>query len=198
MVISIIREYGAYGHSVARKLSEALQIPYYDIDISRLAAKVSGYSEEDVAREGETLSGGRNFINRFLSTSAYNSSYDAIFQAQREIILEKAKEPCIMVGRCSNVILREAGIDSFNIFLYADLDKRRARAEEIIPEEYKGDVDTYLERADHWRKTYYRAYTGHEMGDYHDSDISVDVGRLGLERTVRLLAAIAKSLLEDS
>ncbi len=198
MVISIIREYGAYGHSVARKLSEALRIPYYDIDISRLAAKVSGYSEEDVAREGETLSGGRNFINRFLSTSAYNSSYDAIFQAQREIILEKAKEPCIMVGRCSNVILREAGIDSFNIFLYADLDKRRARAEEIIPEEYKGDVDTYLERADHWRKTYYRAYTGHEMGDYHDSDISVDVGRLGLERTVRLLAAIAKSLLEDS
>lgn len=195
MVITISREYGAYGHSTAKALSEALGIPYYDIDIMRMAAKLSGYSEEDVSREGEALSGGRRFINNFLSTSTSINSYDAIFQAQRDVILEKAKEPCIMVGRCSNIILREAGVDSFDIFLHADVEKRKARAEEIVTAEEKKDLDRFMDRADHWRKTYYRAYTGRELGAYRDYDISIDIGRLGFDKTVELLTGLLKDML---
>ena len=51
----------------------------------------------------------------------------------------------------------------------------------------KADVDKYIERCDHWRKTYYRVYTGHEMGNYHDYDIIIDVGRIGVEKTLDLL-----------
>ena len=100
MVITISREYGAYGRSVAKALSKRLGIEYYDVDFVRMTAQKSGYSEEDVSREGELLSAGSRFINSFLSTSAYNSSYDEIFQAQRQVVLELAKNPCIMVGRC--------------------------------------------------------------------------------------------------
>lgn len=195
MVITISREYGAYGHSMAKALSEALGVPYYDIDIMRMAAKLSGYSEEDVAREGEALSGGRRFINNFLSTSTSINSYDAIFQAQRDVILEKAKEPCIMVGRCSNIILREAGVDSFDIFLHADVEKRKERAEEIVSAEEKQDLDRYMDRADHWRKTYYRAYTGRELGAYRDYDISIDIGRLGFDKTAKLLTGLLKDMM---
>ena len=167
MVITISREYGAYGRSVAKALSARLGIEYYDVDLSQ----------------------GSRFINAFLSTSAYNSSYDAIFQAQREVILELAKKPCIMVGRCSNIILREAGVKTFDVFLHADHAFRRAHALEL--NEYgKADVDKYIERCDHWRKTYYRAYTGHEMGDYHDYDLSIDVGKIGPEKTVDLLVSL--------
>ena len=63
MVITISREYAAYGRSVAKGLSEALGIEYYDVDVIRRTAKVSGYSEEDVTREGEYISNSRQFIN---------------------------------------------------------------------------------------------------------------------------------------
>ncbi len=195
MVITISREYGAYGRSVAKALAYKLGIKYYDVDFIRMTAKKSGYSEEDVTREGETLSKGSKFINAFLSTSAYNSSYDEIFLAQREVILDLAKTPCIMVGRCSNIILREAGVETFDVFLHADHAFRREHALEL--DEYgKMDVDKYMDRCDHWRKTYYRAYTGHDMGDYHDYNISIDVGKIGFERTVELLAGLLSDVKE--
>lgn len=191
MIITISREYGAYGRSVAKALSQNLGIEYYDVDFVRMTAKKSGYSEEDVSREGESLSTGSRFINSFLTTSAYNSSYDEIFQAQREVILEMAKKPCIMVGRCSNIILREAGVETFDVFLHADSAFRREHALEL--NEYgRMDVDRYMDRCDHWRKTYYRAYTGHDMGDYHDYDLSIDVGKIGFEKTVALLTDLLK------
>ncbi len=192
MVITISREYGAYGRSVAKALSSRLGIEYYDVDFVRMTAKVSGYSEEDVSREGEDMSEGRRFVNHFLSTQAYNSSYDAIFQAQREVILDLAKKPCIIVGRCSNYILREEGLPSFDIFLYADIKDRKARAEEL--KEYgKMDVEKYIEKRDHWRKTYYRAYTGREMGEYKDYDISLNIGKIGVDNCINLLTNLLKN-----
>ena len=195
MVITISREYGAYGRSVAKALSQKLGIEFYDVDFIRMTAKKSGYSEADVTREGESLSKGSKFINSFLSTSAYNSSYDEIFLAQKEVILELAKKPCIMVGRCSNIILREAGVKSFDIFLHADRAFRRAHALEL--NEYgKMDVDRYIDRCDHWRKTYYRAYTGHDMGDYHDYDLTIDVGKIGPEKVVELVVGLVGDMKE--
>ena len=195
MVITISREYGAYGRSVAKALSQKLGIEFYDVDFIRMTAEKSGYSEEDVTREGESLSKGSKFINSFLSTSAYNSSYDEIFLAQKEVILELAKKPCIMVGRCSNIILRESGVKSFDIFLHADRAFRREHAMEL--NEYgKMDVDRYIDRCDHWRKTYYRAYTGHDMGDYHDYDLTIDVGKIRPEKVVELVVGLVGDMKE--
>jgi cytidylate kinase len=191
MIITISREYGAGGRTVARGLAQELGIEYYDIDFVRMTAKLSGYSEDDIRREGEDMSGGRKFINQFLSTNAYNSSYDAIFEAQREVILDLAKKPCIIVGRCSNMILREEGIDSFDIFLYADLEHRRKRALELN-ENGKMDIDKYIARRDRLRNTYYHAYTGHLMGDARDYNICLDTGKIGMDECVVILAQLLK------
>ncbi len=187
MIITISREYGAGGRTVARGLSEKLGLEFYDIDFVRMTAKLSGYSEEDVKREGEDMSDGRKFINQFLSTNIYNSSYDAIFEAQREVILDLAKKPGIIVGRCSNIILREEGIPSFSVFLYADIEHRRKRALELN-ENGKTDIDKYIEKRDRWRNTYYHAYTGHEMGDARDYNICLDTGSIGVQRCIDILA----------
>ena len=197
MVITISREYAAYGSTVARSLSQRLGIEYYDEDFIRMTSKMSGYSEEDVSREGESMSSGDKFINSFLSTTAYNSSYDEIFLAQKKVILELAKkEPCIMVGRCSNIIRRESGIRSFDVFLHADHAFRRSHALDL-KENGKMEIDRYIDRCDHWRKTYYHAYTGYEMGDYRNYDISIDIGRLGVEKTVDLLESLTKDRIGD-
>ena len=125
-VITISREFGAGGHSIARVVSERLGIPYYDRDFAKQAAARSGYSQEDIDREGENLSRSARLLDNILNNSAgYFSSHDAIYQAQKELILQfAAEQDCIIIGRCSNLILRNAGIPSLDIFLHADVNLR--------------------------------------------------------------------------
>ena len=102
-VITISREFGAGGHSIARVVSERLGIPYYDRDFAKQAAARSGYSQEDIDREGENLSRSARLLDNILNNSAgYFSSHDAIYQAQKELILQfAAEQDCIIIGRCS-------------------------------------------------------------------------------------------------
>lgn len=192
-VITISRQYGAGGHSVAKGLSERLGLKYYDYDFVRLTAKVSGYSEDEVKREGEDLGSGTKFLNSFFTTAAFSNPYHEIFQAEKAVILGLAEHPCILVGRCSNMILRDAGIPSFDIFLSADRAFRLKRAAEL-GDNGSADLDKYVEKRDHWRDTYYRAYTGHELGKAEDYHLCLDVSRFGVDRCVELIAHMAEEL----
>ena len=130
-VITISREYAAYGRTIAKGLSERLGIPFYDKDFVKETAKISGYSEEEVNEEGETISPAGSIMNSILNNAApYTSSHDSIFNAEKELILKLSEKPCIIVGRCADQVLRQAGIDCFSIFLYADLDFRIKRSKE--------------------------------------------------------------------
>ncbi len=189
-VITISREYAAGGSTVAKGLSEKLSIPWYDRDFIRLTAKSSGYSEDDISAEGEELSYGAKILDMLLNNAApYVSSHDAIYKAQKEAIMELAETPCIIVGRCANVILREAGVDTFDIFLYADKEIRIKRAAELVKDP---DIDAvkYLEHKDTLRETYYKKYTGRELGLYHDYNICLDTGRIDYEKAIEFLADI--------
>ena len=195
MVITISREFGAGGRSIAKRLSEELGIPYYDKDIVTKAAEKSGYTKEEIEREGEDISRASHVLGGFLSFGAaagYNNQYDEIFRAQAKTILEFAQEPCIIIGRCADSILREAGIDSFNIFLYADLEHRVKRIEERDGE-VGAKVRKMVDKRDQQRREYYKIYTGSELGDYHNYDISLDTGVLGYEKVVEILLSILKS-----
>ena len=189
-VITISRQYAAYGSTIARKLSERLGIPFYDKDFQKRAALESGYGEDEVAREGEEISRGSMFLNTVLNNSAaYTSSHDEINRAQRKLILELAREhPCIIIGRCSDYTLKQAGIDVFRVFLHADLKSRKAHAKELGG--YTGDVLKYIAHRDQLRENYCKQYTGHVMGDSRHYEISLDVGAIGIETCVDVLAKI--------
>ena len=192
MIITISREYGALGHTIAGALSERLGIMYYDKDFVKMTAELSGYSVEDVEREGEDMSGATRWMNSFLDgMSSYTSSYDRIYEAQRALVLELAKKPGIIVGRCANIILKEEGVPSFNIFLYADKAHKLQRALEI--KEYgNSDPEKYLEKRDHLRRIHYKTYTGHEFGDFRDYNICLDTGAIGKDKCVDILVEILK------
>lgn len=193
-IITISREYGAGGRSIAKGLSDLLGIPFYDRDFVKKTAAQSGYSVEDIEKEGENMSHAGKLMNDFLNNAiSYTSSHDGIYQAQKATILDLAAEDCIIIGRCSNIILREAGIPSFDIFLHADLLHRMKRAAELNENEDQTlDLKKYVEKRDDLRETYYKSYTGHVMGDYHDYDISLDTGALGYDTCIRLLAPLIK------
>ena len=192
-VITIGREYCAYGRSVAAKLEEQLGIKYYDKDFVNKIIIESGFPEETVEKENERMSGGAKFWEDLLSaTATYSSSYDRIFEAQKQVVIDLAKEPCILVGRAAGNILREAGINSFNIYLYADIETRVKRCAELNPELKPSQMEKYVRKIDSDRQTYYKRYTGTDLDDPHNYNICLDVGTLGLDQTVETILALVR------
>lgn len=193
-VITISREFGAGGRSVAGGLSDMLGVKWYDHDFTKIIAKESGYSEEEVKKEGEELSSSERFLDKILNNSmAYTSSFDAIYEAQKEMILKLSSsgEPCIIVGRCANVILKNAGIPSFDVFLYADKDVRIERAKTIKPEGIK-DYKKYVEKRDAMRENYYKEYAGEDMNRALDYNICLDTGVISYDTCIEILANIVR------
>lgn len=186
-VITINREYGAGGRALASVLSKELDIPYYDADFVLKTMEESGFDKEDVEREGEEMSRPSQILNDLLNgTVSYNSSHDAIFKAEKQVVLKLAENPCIMVGRCANHILSEAGIDTVSIYLHAPADMRLKRTLEL--KEY-GDMkpEKYMEERDSKRRTFYRYYTGRELTDASGYTFCFDVGKTGIPRCAQII-----------
>lgn len=189
-VITISREYGALGRTLAANLSERLGIPYYDKDFVRKTAEQSGYDVDEVTHEGEELKPSSRVLNSILNSAvSYSSSHDAIFKAQKKVVLELAESPCIIVGRCADAILHKAGIDAFSIYLYADVKHRIKRAEELA-ENGTTSIEKYIEKRDVLRKTYYKQYTGREMGNANNYTICFDTGRINIDTCADIIIEI--------
>lgn len=187
-IITIGREYGSGGTSIAKRISEKMGIPWFDRDFARITAEESGYSIDEVLTEGEEISDFSSMLDDLLNNAtSYTSSFDAIFKAQKEALLNLPR-PCIVIGRCSNLLCREAGIKSFDIFIHADIDKRIERIKELT-----GDTKIdrkHMEAKDHKRENYYKKYTHHDMGAYKDYNLCLDTGVIGYDKSADIITSI--------
>ena len=117
-IINIGCEYGSGGPDIGRMISESLGIPFYDRDlvdqvveklgVDRDLVEKADSGEENVKYEFDTTFGPRyaNLTNRVIYT-------------QFEVIHKlAAKSSCVIIGRCSNYILKDRD-DCLNIFVYA-------------------------------------------------------------------------------
>jgi cytidylate kinase len=132
-IITISREYGAGGHSIGTQVAKELGIPFYDRDIVRETAKASGFDIELIEREGESESFADSILKNLFTVpgSYYNDTREAIYEVQKAIILRLAKQgPCVILGRCADHILKEAGIDAINVFIHANELHRGSRVTE--------------------------------------------------------------------
>ncbi len=190
-IVAIEREYGAGGHTVGKALADALGVEIYDKDIIRKAAASSGIEQEQLAAEEERLGGGTSFINHIIPI-AYDVK-DVVFEHERKVILDFAAEgPCVLLGRAAGVLLREAGIPVVTVFLHADLEKRIARASELLGITDHDDLVAAVRKIDKQRRSYFEYYTDHRWGDVHDYDLCLDYGALGAERCVELICKLAQ------
>lgn len=133
-IITISRQYGSGGRYIGRKLAEALDIPFYDKEIILRSAEESGISREVFEQLEEKPT------NSLLYTLSLNAGLlrggtgapelplsDRVFLVQSEIIRKMADQgPCVIVGRCSEYILRDRK-DCIKVFLYSTMDDRIAR-----------------------------------------------------------------------
>lgn len=195
-VITISREFGSGGHTIGEQVAKTLEIPFYDGEIVNRVALESGYAKELIEEQGETTSSANKWFDISAASAMYfQSPQDEIFLAQRKVILEAAESgPCVIVGRCSDYILRNAEIPCLNVLIHSDLEHRIKRILERYGDITNVDVKKRIHKKDKQRRTYYRYYTDQHWGVYSNYDLALDSGSLGEETCIHLICELAKNM----
>ena len=192
-VITIARQYGSGGRTVGEMLAKKLGIGYYDKDIIRMASEDSGIHETLFGRVDEYSSAkkplfGKNGIysgELIPPQSKDFTSDENLFNFQAKIIRELAeKESCVIIGRCSDVIVE----DAFRIFICSSFKKRVERIQglEKEPEDLK-KLESRIRAVDAKRRDYYQYYSGNEWGNPRNYHLSLNSGKLGIEKCVDMI-----------
>lgn len=189
-VITFTRQFGSLGRQVAQKVSEQLGIEYYDRDIVEEAARKMNLPSSAVTEVEESVKTG--FFNmQYPLGLGTTKMQDKVFEIQKELINEIAeKESCIMVGRCSDYILRDHP-KSLHIYLYASYEERVVNCVNSLymtPDEAR----KMIKSVDAARASYHKHYAGYLPGDKNHYHLQFNTALLGVDGTAEVIAEIAK------
>ena len=175
-VITISRQFGSMGRSIARELSEILGIEFLDRDIVEATAKRMGLPVSVISDEEESMKS-TFFRRQYPLGMGISSLKDEIFLTQKNIIRDfAAKGSCIIVGRCADYILEDIP-NHLNVYVYAP---DEARLKNCV------DVDAA-------RNRYHKAYIPGWQSVFDHKDLMIDSSRFGIDGTAKILADIVKN-----
>ena len=203
IIITIARQYGSGGREIGEKVAKELGIPIYDKEIITNAATKGNLNEEVIQAADEsaansllyTLAMGSNVLGTTMHFGYKMPLNDKLFILQSELIKEYAKESCVIIGRCSDYVLRNHE-NVFRIFIYGDLEHRCARVSERHPELKSSQIIDVINKTDKRRASYYNFYTGNKGGKYDNYDIAINSSTLGIDGTAHIISACAKKIME--
>lgn len=188
-IITIARQYGSGGRIIGKKLSELLEIPFYDKELIDIAAKQSGMSEEVFAKADERASSSLLYslvMGSYSSVANNMPINDKLFLLQADIIKEAAKKgPFVIVGRCADYVLRDEP-NVLKLFLQAPRDVRIRRAVDEYGEDASKAADI-VNKKDKQRGNYYNFYSNKKWGDMQNYDLILDTHTFGLQGTVDIV-----------
>ncbi len=196
MVITIGREFGSGGKYIGEKLAEELGIKLYDKEILNKAADEMGIDLEVLESIDEkqeqsfwyTYAMGMYSSQESIESLNEVPSNEKLFIEQAKIIEELAeKEDCIIIGRCSNIILRNKP-NVLNIFVYAsDMNFKINRKMKYGKFKDIYEAEKMIETTDEERAKYYNYYTNKVWGSRQDFDLLIDTSKIGVDNTVKLI-----------
>ena len=111
-VITVSRELGSGGREVGLRLAKKLGIPFYDKELIAMAAEDSNISEDLFHANDEVIAGQKRInYDDYATVDPFSPVYevpvsDQLFVIQSKIIQRLAANgPCVIIGRCSDVIV---------------------------------------------------------------------------------------------
>ncbi len=189
VIVTISREYGSGGRQVGMRLAAELGIMCYDRAVIELAAERSGMSPEFI--EGSETKASNIFYNiaqasftDYTPLITYDlTQTDKAFFAQAEVIREiAASESAVIIGRCSDYILRE-NPNVINVFLYGEKnDKLRRLTQELGVS--REEAREQMKSVDRGRANYYKNYTGATWGAPENYDLCINTSRADISGAV--------------
>lgn len=199
IVITISRLYGSGGRTIAKMLSERLNIPYYDKDLIKLASENSGINEALFANADEKAP--NNTLSKIIK-KVYNgelispdskdfTSNQNLFNYQAKVIKELANtESCVIVGRCADFILKDYD-NVLSVFIHAPFEFCLDNASKIKDLPIK-ELEEFIKKTNKTKEEYYKYFTNHEWYDARNFDLCLDSSKLGYERCVDEILAYIK------
>lgn len=196
-VITISREFGSGGRTIAKAVAERLGYAYYDSALVELVAAESGYSRDFIERHGEDANATNSFLFNLsrAGSGGYDGAYgvsDKLYVIQHNLIRRLAgQEPCVILGRCADYILRDCP-DALHVFIYADTAFKAERIVSLYGETDDAPEKRLIEK-DKRRKVYYKNYTGRTWGMSTNYDLSLNSGKLGVDACAEIIAALVRA-----
>ena len=191
-IITISREFGSGGRFIGEEVAKKLGIAYYDKNIISQIAEKSGLSP-DYIQESAELSPKKGLFAYALAGRDITgrSVEDMVYETQRKVILELArKEPCVIIGRNADYILKDRD-DALNVFIHGDMLEKIQRISQLYrvteQEAVKMIADT-----DKRRMTNYNFYTDQKWGKASNYTLCLNSSQLGYDRCEALITECVK------
>lgn len=188
--ITISRQFGSLGRPVGMKLAEILGIDFYDRDIVEEAAKRLNLSLRDASDFEENERSGFLYMKTPLVGKTLEIK-ERLFEVQQQIILDWAhKGSCVIVGRCSDYILRNEA-RHMNVFIYAPYEARLKNCVEDLGMSHQEAVNM-IHDVDKARTAYHKRYTRFAASDLEYNHVMIDSSFLGVDGTAEMIAELAR------
>lgn len=176
-IIVIGRQYGSGGHDIGKVLADKLGYDFYDQDIIKMAAKITGMTSEFIGKREETMTNSLlyDLVNQMYQykDEREQAPKDKIFAAESKVIRELAdKGNCVIIGRCSDYILRD-NKRVLKVFFNAPLESRIKRVMKRQGVEYS-EAQHRIRKTDKYRADNYRYYTGRIWGASSNFDLTIN------------------------
>lgn len=201
MLITVSREYGAGGSTVARDVAERLGWRLVDNQLVEEIARRAGLT---TAEAQERVERGPTFVERLVRALAASNpelltpasvqppeAEDArLKQITEQVVSESAGDHAVLVGRAAGAVIGRRD-DALHIKLVGTIEYRRQIIAERLgvsveeAERQIRDVDGH--RAEYHRRWYQRDWT--DARNYH---LVINAGWLGLDRAATLIVGLVR------
>lgn len=191
-IITISREFGSGGRFIGEEVAKKLGIAYYDKNIIGQIAEKSGLSPEYIQENAELSPKKGLFAYAFSGRDITGKSVeDMVYEAQRNIILELAeKEPCVIIGRNADYILKDRD-DVLNVFIHGDMLEKIKRITGLYNVKEKEAVKMMAD-TDKRRRTNYNFYTDQNWGKASNYTLCLNSAQLGYDRCEMIIMECVK------
>lgn len=199
MVITIGREYGSGGRYIGERLAKELNLKFYDKEILERLSKEENI---DLKLLENTDESNKNsfWYTLAMSSMSYSDSVNSLtdlpmndkYFIQVSRLIEKiAKEDnCVIIGRCSNIILKD-NPNVINVFVYSsDVEFKIKRKIEFANLDENKAIKL-MQKKDKERAAYYHYYTNEKWGARGGYDLLIDTSKLGIENTIDIIKQYA-------
>ena len=194
-VITVNRELGSGGRTVGRKLSEKLEVKYYDKALIEGLTKEFGLTVEEVEKfKAQKKSWWNEFNNYYMKRNSTTLPMEAetvlttesMMAAEKQILQDLAIHgSCVVAGRSGFLVFREWP-NHLNIFIQASMESRIERVmrkQQLSREE----AIAAIEKVDKGRETYIQKYADTSRYDTRNYDLVINMDGLTEDDAVEVI-----------
>lgn len=188
VVVTVGCEFGSGGTEIGKLLAKALGVEYYDRDLVDKVVEQIGVDKKLVEKADN-----KNFVPFVIDTDlgawCANLS-NKVIATQFEVIRKLAKTSCVIIGRCSDYILKDLDY-VINVFVYAPFETRVQTVMRRMDMDQSA-AESLVHRYDRMLQRRYEYITGTYCGDRYNRQLMIDSSVLGIEGTARFIQAFVE------